>query len=162
MAAEAGPHSRARRIATALMQLLLAVAAGLGSAWAVLKSSAAFGESAGPWRVSTLAGSADADLYTRARVALGGLLALNRQETMYYVADTDNFHVLNDRQAGDAPVHLVLRSAAPAGTAASPGEASVTSPSRRGLLLLRLLVGDPTRDLAAAEAARRTLRCDPA
>ena len=74
----------------ALMQLLLAVAAGLGSAWAVLKSSAAFGERAGPWRVSTLAGSADADLYTRARVALGGLLALNRQETMYYVADTDS------------------------------------------------------------------------
>lgn len=78
-----------------------------------------------------------------------------------YASNSDNFHVLNDRQAGDAPVHLVLRSAAPAGTAAIPGEASVTSPSRRGLLLMRLLVGDPARDLAAAEAARRTLRCEP-
>lgn len=78
-----------------------------------------------------------------------------------YASNSDNFHVLNDRQAGDAPVHLVLRSAASPGPAASADAASVTSPSRRGLLLMRLLVGDPARDLAAAEAARRTLRCEP-
>lgn len=68
----------------------LAVAVGLGSAWAVLRSGAGFGEAVGPWRISTLAGSAQADLYTRARVALGGLLALSRSETMYYVAQTDS------------------------------------------------------------------------
>jgi hypothetical protein len=69
---------------------LAAVLVGLGSAWAVLRSPGGPGEAAGPWRVSLLAGSADADLYTRARVALGGLLALNRDETMYYLAHTDS------------------------------------------------------------------------
>ena len=67
-----------------------AVAVGLGSAWAVLRSVSNYGVAAGPWRASTLAGSREADLYTRARVALGGLLALNREETMYYVASTDS------------------------------------------------------------------------
>jgi hypothetical protein len=41
-------------------------------------------------RTSTLAGSTDADLYTRAVIAVGALLALNRDETMYYVATTDS------------------------------------------------------------------------
>jgi hypothetical protein len=68
---------------------LAAIALGLGSAWAALRGVSNFGAATGPWRVSTLAGSAEADLYTRARVALGGLLALNREETMYYVASTD-------------------------------------------------------------------------
>lgn len=67
-----------------------AVAVGLGSAWAVLRGVSNYGSAAGPWRASTLAGSPEADLYTRARVALGGLLALNREETMYYVASTDS------------------------------------------------------------------------
>lgn len=82
--------SKTRRAVVTLLQLLLAIVVGLCSAWFVLKSTASFGEPIGPWRVSTLAGSADADLYTRARVALGGLLALNRQETMYYLADSDS------------------------------------------------------------------------
>ena len=80
-------------VARALRGLLwwaTAVALGLGSAWAVLRSVSNYGAAAGPWRASTLAGSPEADLYTRARVALGGLLALNREETMYYVASTDS------------------------------------------------------------------------
>lgn len=66
------------------------VVVGVGSAWMSLKNAAAFGSAAGPWRASLLAGSAEADLYTRARVAVGGLLALNRAETMYYVAEADS------------------------------------------------------------------------
>ena len=80
-------------VARALRGLLwwtTAVALGLGSAWALLRSVSNYGAAAGPWRASTLAGSPEADLYTRARVALGGLLALNREETMYYVASTDS------------------------------------------------------------------------
>lgn len=69
---------------------LLATVLGLGSAWLALKRSDAFGARIGPWQANLLAGSADADLYTRARVAVGGLLALNRAETMYYVAATDS------------------------------------------------------------------------
>jgi len=70
--------------------VMLATALGLGSAWLVLKRSDGFGARVGPWRANLLAGSADADPYTRARVAVGGLLALNRAETMYYVAATDS------------------------------------------------------------------------
>lgn len=80
-----------RRHSSSWLGVLVAVALGLGSAWAVLRHQAGFGgDVAGPWQVSRLAGSADADLYTRARVALGGLLALNRSETMYYLAQTDS------------------------------------------------------------------------
>jgi hypothetical protein len=94
----AGRHMLTARWARWLGLSLLAVAIGLGSAWLALRSVSAFGVAAGPWRVSTLAGSADADLYTRARVALGGLLALNRSETMYYVAGTDSSgHPLRSR-----------------------------------------------------------------
>lgn len=75
-----------RRGALALVGVLL----GLASAWAVLRSNTAPGPASGPWHVSLLAGNADADPWTRARVALGGLLALNRSETMYYVATTDS------------------------------------------------------------------------
>lgn len=68
----------------------LALAAGVGSAIGFLKTMPAFGQGQGPWRASMLAGSQDADLYTRAQVAIGGLLALNRSETMYYLARTDS------------------------------------------------------------------------
>lgn len=70
-----------------------AIALGAGSAWALLRSVsgvAAGGVAVGPWRTSLLTGSPDADAYTRARVALGALLALNRDETMYYLAHTDS------------------------------------------------------------------------
>ena len=69
---------------------LAALPAGAASAWWTLQRVDAFGSASGPWRVSLLAGSADADLHTRARVALGGLLALNRDETMYFVARVDS------------------------------------------------------------------------
>lgn len=41
------------------------------------------------WRTSTLAGAADADPLTRAKVAKVGLLALNHQETVYFIRGTD-------------------------------------------------------------------------
>lgn len=78
-----------RRVLAQLLWWATALAVGLGSAWAALRSVSNFGAAVGPWRASTLAGSPEADLYTRARVALGGLLALNREETMYYLASTD-------------------------------------------------------------------------
>jgi hypothetical protein len=69
-----------------------AVALGLGSAWWELRHATWSGNlvKVGPWTSSTLAGSTDADMYTRARVALEGLLALGRDETMYYVARHDD------------------------------------------------------------------------
>lgn len=44
----------------------------------------------GPWITNLAQGSASAPALTRARVALGGLLALPRAEAMYFVADTDS------------------------------------------------------------------------
>ena len=83
---------RWRRMGIAVALYLAAVALGLGSAWWVLRSAPASRHqvSVGAWVTSTLAGSPEADAYTRARVALEGLLALGRDETMYYVARTDD------------------------------------------------------------------------
>jgi len=88
---------------------LLAVALGGASAWLTLRTLMfSGGIDAGPWRTSRAVGSPDADLYTRAAVALGALLALNREETMYYAASTDSAgrplrSRCTYRVSGDAP-----------------------------------------------------------
>ena len=46
--------------------------------------------SAGPWRTNVAAGSADAGVYERAAIAVGGLYALAKDETVYYTAFTDS------------------------------------------------------------------------
>ena len=83
---------RWRRLAVASLLYLSAVALGAGSAWWVLRHASWSGSvvKVGPWTGSTLAGSTDADMYTRAMVALEGLLALGRDETMYYMARHDD------------------------------------------------------------------------
>lgn len=70
----------------------IAVALGLGSAYyAVTEFTGQSGEvQNGPWRTNLTVGGADADMYTRARVALFGLLALNKSETVYYTASSDS------------------------------------------------------------------------
>ena len=44
----------------------------------------------GPWRTSVNAGSVDANIYERAAVAVAGLYALAKEETIYYTAFTDS------------------------------------------------------------------------
>lgn len=74
-----------------LLLVLAAIATGLGSAWWVLKKAPWLNTSlqVGSWRTNLLAGSPDADMYTRASVAVNALLALGRDETMYFIASTD-------------------------------------------------------------------------
>jgi len=74
------------------MLYLGAVAAGLGSAWWVLKKAPWLNPSVqvGAWKTNLRAGSVDADMYTRAAIALNALLALDREETMYFVATHDD------------------------------------------------------------------------
>ena len=68
----------------------LAIALGLFSAALSVRSGFAGGEvSNGPWRTSFVTGSRDADIYTRARVAVGGLLALAPSETVYWTTEHD-------------------------------------------------------------------------
>ena len=83
---------RAKRIATATLLYLGAVALGLGSAWWVLKKSPWLNPSVevGAWRTNLQAGSQDAGMYTRATIAVNALLALGRDETMYFVATRDD------------------------------------------------------------------------
>ncbi len=78
-----------------------------------------------------------------------------------YAANSDNFLVVNDRAAGDAPLDLWLTAPGAGAGAAPAGARRVTAPGPRGLLLMRVLVGDRRADLPAAEAARATLRCEP-
>ena len=83
--------TRWQRVGTAAGIVLGGVALGIASTWLTLKNPlSASAEQVGAWRTSPHAGSADAGLYTRARVAVGALLALSREETLYYVADRDD------------------------------------------------------------------------
>ncbi|HPU52507.1 MAG TPA: DUF1254 domain-containing protein [Burkholderiaceae bacterium] len=80
-----------------------------------------------------------------------------------YSASSDNYFVINDRQAGSKPVDLWL--VPDQGNAGSPGVPPgarvVVSPSSKGLLLMRVLISDPASEGAALEAARRSLSCTP-
>lgn len=84
--------SRFQRIAIGFALYFSAVAVGLGSAWWVLKNAPWMSTtvSVGAWKANMRAGSPDADMYTRASIALNALLALGRDETMYFIAAQDS------------------------------------------------------------------------
>jgi hypothetical protein len=83
---------KGRRTALGVVLYLGAVLVGLGSAWWVLKKSPFFQQTVqvGAWKANLLAGSPDAGMYTRAAVALNAFLALDRTETMYFMATQDD------------------------------------------------------------------------
>ncbi|MEP0070005.1 DUF1214 domain-containing protein [Pyruvatibacter sp.] len=71
--------------------VLFAAVVGAGSAWwAIMGAVAASGIQNGPWYTSTAIGSAASDPYTRAQIALTGLLALNKSEAVYFTATQDD------------------------------------------------------------------------
>lgn len=71
--------------------IALALAIGLGSAyWATMSLSGDNVVRNGPWSTNLATGGADADDYTRTFVAVTGLLALNKNETIYYGANADS------------------------------------------------------------------------
>jgi hypothetical protein len=79
-----------------LGSIALAIVLGLGSAYVgifMLRGGDAQVRN-GPWQTNMLTGGATADPYLRTFVALTGLLALNKSETIYYEANHDS--------AGDA------------------------------------------------------------
>lgn len=80
-----------RKFAIVCAVLIVASVLAIGSAWMlVLHGPSAGGVAVGPWRMSAVAGSVDADIYTRARVAITGLFALNPSETIYFETSTDD------------------------------------------------------------------------
>ncbi len=67
----------------------LGLLAGAGSGWWTLQHGMVQGESYAGWSGSKVTGSADADPWTRARVAVSGLLALNKSQAIYFSRNTD-------------------------------------------------------------------------
>lgn len=92
MSAQSHWNARARRIAIGALLYLSAVLFGLGSAWWVLKKAPWLNPSVevGAWSTNLQAGSQDAGMYTRATIAVNALLALGREETMYFIATRDD------------------------------------------------------------------------
>jgi hypothetical protein len=75
----------------ALAALVIGTVLGLGATWlSVVRGAMPGGVSDGPWKTNLLIGSSGGDMVTRAAVAVHGLLALNRSETIYYSAYADD------------------------------------------------------------------------
>ena len=77
-----------------------------------------------------------------------------------YAANSDNFFVVNDRQAAGAPVDLWLVGPETKSAAVPAGSKLVASPSTQGFLLMRVLTGNYEAEKSVVEPARRTLRCE--
>ncbi len=92
MTATQSKPSTLRRIGVVVVVYAGAIAIGLGSAWWTLKINPWMHNSvqAGAWRADLHAGSQDANMYTRASIAINALLALDRSETLYFVATKDD------------------------------------------------------------------------
>ena len=70
---------------------LVALLLGVGTAWWSLSGILLDArERSGAWSINTAVGSSEADPYLRASVAIGGLLALNKSEAIYFMAVTDD------------------------------------------------------------------------
>ncbi len=74
-----------------ILTLVAGTVLGLALTWVtVFRGDMPGGISDGPWRTNLAIGSAGGDMATRASVALHGLLALGRGETIYYTASADS------------------------------------------------------------------------
>jgi hypothetical protein len=76
----------------AILALIAGTALGLAATWFTVVRGGGLpgGVSDGPWRTSLATGSSEGGPYLRAAVAVHGLLALGRGETIYYTAVTDS------------------------------------------------------------------------
>ena len=72
------------------LAIVAGLAVGLGSAWWVVTKAGGRGVEVGGWSGSTVTGSADADPWTRAQVAVRGLLALTKDQAIYLTAKSDS------------------------------------------------------------------------
>jgi len=70
--------------------LAAGLVAGAASGWFSLQNGMVGGETYSGWSGSKVTGSVDADPWTRARVAVSGLLALNKSQAIYFSRNTDD------------------------------------------------------------------------
>jgi len=78
-----------------------------------------------------------------------------------YAANSDNFFVINDRDAAGQPVDLIVSRTGSTPPGLPAGARVIPAPGEQGLVLMRVLVNDYARERDTVEAARRTLRCEP-
>jgi hypothetical protein len=98
---------RMNTLSKTLLTLAIGTLLGLFATWfAVFRGDMPGGISDGAWRTSLVVGSTQGGLMTRAAVALHGLLALNRAETLYYTAHSDS---AGATLTGDCIYHLTGR-----------------------------------------------------
>jgi hypothetical protein len=80
-----------RALGTFFLVLFAALVLGVGSAiYVIERMPAAPDVQTGPWYGSSVAGSVEAGIYTRAHIARSAMLALTREEAIYFVAATDS------------------------------------------------------------------------
>jgi len=77
-----------------------------------------------------------------------------------FAANTDNFFVVNDRQAGGRPIDILINHRGQ-GRAQGGSGADYYSPSMRGVILLRMLIEDDL-DMSMLDGARHNVVCRPA
>lgn len=70
--------------------LVAGLIVGAASGWYTLQHGMVQGETYSGWTGSKVTGSVDADPWTRARVAVSGLLALNKSQAIYFSRNTDD------------------------------------------------------------------------
>ncbi|HET7786879.1 MAG TPA: DUF1214 domain-containing protein [Myxococcales bacterium] len=81
----------ARKVLTLTGLGTLSLALGIGSALAAVRLASRRGAiRVGPWATSMTAGSSEAGMYERAAIAVHALFVLNRGETVYYRAHSDD------------------------------------------------------------------------
>jgi uncharacterized membrane protein len=76
-----------------------------------------------------------------------------------YASNTDNFFVLNDRQANGKSATIYLVGKGQTVTPAEPGAIVVSSPTSQGLVLFRTLINDDAR-LGEIDQQRRQANCE--
>jgi hypothetical protein len=83
-----------RKLGVAAGAVVVALVLALASVWWSLLRAPSSSQlvTVGPWQASLVTGSVEADIYTRARIAIGGLFALNRAEAIYFGATQDDNH----------------------------------------------------------------------
>lgn len=72
------------------LTLLAGLAVGTGSAWWIVAKAGGSGFARNGWTASTTTGSPDADPWTRATVAVRGLLALQKSQAIYLTTRVDS------------------------------------------------------------------------
>ena len=91
MNASSRGSTRTRKMLTSTGLVALSLALGVGSAALSIRFASRRGAiQVGSWRASATVGGTDSGMYERAAIATHALFVLNRDETFYYRAHTDD------------------------------------------------------------------------